>query len=58
MIILRGGAKRALEISYWLKQKGLEHDKDFSWYQHSNQFQVVFTFRDPKWESMTIMRWS
>jgi hypothetical protein len=63
MIILKGGFKQGLEISKWLKEKGLKHHQDYTWYRRSkNHVQdydcVVFELKDAKWETMIVLRWS
>ena len=61
-IILKGGFKTGLEISKWLKERGLVHDQDFTWYRRSRNDQhpydcVVFDLKDPKWETMITLKW-
>jgi hypothetical protein len=63
MIMIPGDSTKGLSISRWLKENGLVHSQDYTWYQKSRDKtcahdRVVFEFKNPSWESMTLMRWS
>ena len=57
MVIINGKAAKALEISSWLKSKGLVHEQDYTWHLLSANKQIVFSFQDPKWESMLVLKY-
>lgn len=57
MVKIPGGYKKALEISKWLKENGLEHDKDYMWHCIANEHVVAFHFHDEQNESLLLMRW-
>ena len=52
-----GKLSKALAISTWLKSKGLVHEQDYSWHLLSANRQIVFSFQDPKWESMLVLKY-
>lgn len=62
MVIVKGDFKRGIEISQWLKEKGLVHQKDYTWYRRSKNDKhpydcLVFDFYDPKWETMLMLKY-
>ena len=57
MVIVNGKAAKALEISGWLKSKGLIHEQDYTWHLTSANKQIVFSFQDPKWESILVLKY-
>jgi hypothetical protein len=62
MLVLKGDFKKGMKISNWLKEKGLEHSRDYTWYRRSKndidpEDCVVFLFKNPKWETMVLLKW-
>ena len=63
MIIVKGDFKRGIEISNWLKEHGLVHEKDYTWYRRSRNKDcaydcLVFDIAVAKWETMIAMKWT
>jgi hypothetical protein len=53
-------SKRALEMSAWCKQSGLQHDVDYTWRLDNATRKTFFTFSDVRESvsSMFILKWS
>ena len=62
IVIIKDEFKKGIEISNWLKSRGLEHEKDYTWYRRSKNNDhpydcLVFDLADSKWESIIMLRW-
>jgi hypothetical protein len=53
-------SKRAIEMSLWCRQSGLQHNEDYTWRLDNARRQTLFSFNDDKesMSSMFILRWS
>jgi len=58
MIRISGKLSKAMEISQWLKERGYQHDVDFSWRLESSIGIIVFACKDERMETLIALQWA
>ena len=58
VIRINGKLEKALKITMWLKEKGYQHDVDYSWRLESSIDKIVFSCKDERIETIIALTWS